>query len=323
MSGYMSAPRPRVHASASHTATIPVLFTCDAGYLHHTAACIASLTRNNPDLHFTILIASVAAFGDLQDKFIRSFQETKNATITFRVFNFTSSVTLPLSLHYTAEVYIRLWIGELFPEYDRAIYLDPDLIVLGNVMDLWKTDLGDSVLGAVPTPGSTRPKILGLPEGSLYFNSGVILFDLDRWRRMQCKERCLEHIQNHPEMIFEADQDVLNFCLASEWLPLPYKWNVINPFYFLSYDLQMTAEEIDQIRRDAKIIHFNGHSKPWNYLCNHPRRDEYWKYIRLTEWRDLPLADHTFMNIVKNLVGRAVPPPLKRALRTFGVLSKL
>ena len=302
--------------SAAETGIVPILFSCDAGYLHHAAACVASLITNNPNLYFDILITSAKPLGSFQEKFLRSFANASNISLEFRVFDVVSTINLPLSYHYSVEAYIRLWVGEIFPQYHRALYLDPDLIILGSLEELWKIDLENAVLGAVPTPASTRPEVLGLPPGTPYFNSGVLLFDLDRWRGKLCKERCLEHIKTHPEKIFEVDQDVLNFCLVDEWLPLPYKWNVISPFYYLGHDMKMTTFEIEKVKHEAKIVHFNGHSpKPWSYLCNHPRRDEYWKYIRMTEWRHLSLTDYTFFNIAKNTVGGMLPAPVKRVVR--------
>jgi lipopolysaccharide biosynthesis glycosyltransferase len=301
--------------SSPATATVPILFSCDAGYLPHAAACVASLMANNPGLHFDIVIASAKPLGAPQKKFIRSFDRAENISIQFRVFDILSALSLPLTYHYTIEAYIRLWIGEIFSKYERALYLDPDLIVLGGLKELWEVNLGNAVLGAVPIPASDRPELLGLPPGTPYFNSGVILFDLDRWRAKKCKERCLEHIKAHPEKLFDPDQDVLNLCLVDEWLPLSYKWNVISPFYYLSYDMKMASVEIEKVRRDARIIHFNGHSKPWSYLCNHPRRDEYWKYIRSTEWHDMALTDRTFFNMTKDKVSRMLPAPVKRAVR--------
>jgi lipopolysaccharide biosynthesis glycosyltransferase len=273
------------------------------------------LIANNPGFLFDIVIASAKPLGSAQKKFLRSFDKAENVSIEFRVFDVVSAHSLPLHPHLTLEAYSRFWIGEVFPQYERALYLDTDLIVLGSLKDLWEVDLRGAVLGAVPIPASTRPEVLGLPPGTPYLNSGVLLFDLARWRDKKCQERCLEHIKTHPGELADPDQDVLNFCLVDEWLPLSQKWNVISPFYYLSHDMKMTSVEIEKVKSEAKIIHFNGHSKPWSYLCNHPRRDEYWKYLRRTEWRDLSLSDRTFFNIARDRVGRMLPAPVKRAVR--------
>jgi lipopolysaccharide biosynthesis glycosyltransferase len=299
----------------SSLSTIAILFTCDDNYLPHAAACVASLVANNPDLFFDIAVVSVRPLGSTQKKFLQSFEKCKTLSIRFDVLDALSALRLPLASHYTVDSYLRLWIGTIFPEHERALYLDPDLIVTGSIRELWEVDLGCTVLGAVPIPASDRPQHIGLPPGTPYFNSGVILFDLNRWRDDGCMERCLAHIEAHPDKLFDPDQDVLNYCLANEWLPLPHKWNVISPFYYLSQDIGMTAAEIARVRSEAKIVHFNGHSKPWSYLCNHPRRAEYWKYIRMTEWHDLAIADRTLFNITKNSVGRVLPGSVKRAVR--------
>jgi lipopolysaccharide biosynthesis glycosyltransferase len=98
---------------------------------------------------------------------------------------------------------------------------------------------------------------------------------------------------------------------------LPYRWNVISPFYFLSHDLKLTPAKLDAIRGDARIIHFNGASKPWSYFSRHPRREEYWKYLRMTDWRDFRPADYTPANVVRKAASRVIPAPVKRVLKSI------
>lgn len=294
---------------------IPVLLSCDLNYLQHAAACIASLATNNPNLQFDIIIAGSQDFNSAQQKINLTIASFRNIKCEVVKFDLLDKLTLPLRIHYSVETYTRLWIADFFAGYDRALFLDPDLIVTSAIDELWNADLANRTVAAVPIPGSTRPAQLGMAPGSSYFQSGVLVFDLQRWRQRRYTERCLEILTESPEKAIDADQDILNLCLEGDWTALPYYWNVISPFFFHMHDLGLPESEIAATRRNARIIHFNGMSKPWSYMSRHPRRAEYWKYLRLTEWRDYTPFDRSALNWAKKTVGRFIPEAVRARLR--------
>ena len=79
--------------------------------------------------------------------------------------------------------------------------------------------------------------------------------------------------------------------------------------------LPLGRDEIEAIRREARIIHFNGGSKPWSYFCDHPRRAEYQRYLRMTEWRDYVPPDRTPLNRVRKGISAILPDPVKGLLK--------
>ena len=97
---------------------------------------------------------------------------------------------------------------------------------------------------------------------------------------------------------------------------LEYKWNLIRPFFRDPPVLPLTEAELKKALQDAKIIHFNGSLKPWSYFSDHPRKGEYQKYLRMTEWRDYVPPDRTPLNILRKGVSSMLPHPLKDAFRT-------
>jgi lipopolysaccharide biosynthesis glycosyltransferase len=297
--------------------TIPVLFACDLNYLQHTAACIASLLENNPVYRFDVLVVGTESFQPVAEKFTRSFEGNPRIDLRLQTFELPTDIGFPLHFHYTLETYIRFWIGDLLKPYDRALYLDPDVIVTGDIGPLWNADLQGRTVAAVPIPGSSRPEQHGMPPGSLYFNAGVILFDLAAWRTRSYREKCLKLLSESPEKAFDSDQDILNLCLQNDWVPLEFKWNVISAFYFPWHDLKLSPDAVEQIRREALIIHFNGGTKPWSYTSEHPRREDYWKYLRLTGWRDARPDDLSLRNVARKLFTRSVPKPVQQAIRSI------
>ena len=91
--------------------------------------------------------------------------------------------------------------------------------------------------------------------------------------------------------------------LCTERLKLDYVWNVTSPFYFDWHDLKLAPGELERVRREARFIHFTGVSKPWSYFSRHPRRVDYYRYLKLTAWRDFRPADRTPLNRLRRLAG--------------------
>jgi lipopolysaccharide biosynthesis glycosyltransferase len=298
--------------------SIPTLFCINTAYAQHAAVCIISLLENNPESHFEIVVVSTEPLGAAQEKLDRTVRAYDNCTLKVMQLGASSGMTLPVrALHYTVDTYTRLWVADFFPDHvDRVLYLDSDMVVVGNIGELWNSDLGDSaVLGAVTIPGSTRCAAYGIPERFGYFQSGVLLINLKRWRSDRIFDVLQDYVAHNAEKIVDADQDVLNACLYDRRLPLPSIWNVIAPFYFDFHPLGIPNSELQAVRRNARIIHFNGPSKPWSYLSRHPRRMDYWKYLMLTEWRDYTPGDKNLVNWGKRTFGPVVPQSVRAFLK--------
>ena len=224
---------------------IPVLLSCDLNYLQHAAVCIASLATNNPKLRFHIIIAGSQDFTSVEEEINLTLASFKNVKFEIVKFDLLSKLTLPLRIHYSVETYTRLWIADFFTGYDRALFLDPDLVVTSAIDELWSADLADRTVAAVPIPGSTRPIQLGMAPESPYLQSGVLVFDLRRWRQRHYTERCLEILTKSPEKAIDADQDILNLCLEGDWTAVALLLECHQPI-FLSHARSRTARERDR-----------------------------------------------------------------------------
>ena len=275
-----SSPKPvlssivtRITATGSRVNT---LLCTNALFLQHAAVCLASLLANNPELFFDIVIVAQPTETLDEEKLRRSLTKFPNHSLTFRKFAIPADLLLPLNplAHYTIDTYTRLWVSEFFPENaDRVLYLDADIVVVGSIAPLWTLDLGGALMGAVDIPGSDRGVTrLGMRAEDGYFNAGVLIIDLAQWRATRAEEIVIDYIRENPDRVL-YDQDALNACFHGCTKRLDYTWNVIRPFYREPLVLPLERAEIEAIRREARIIHFNGGSKPWSYFCDHPRRD--------------------------------------------------
>jgi lipopolysaccharide biosynthesis glycosyltransferase len=298
--------------------TVHLLLATNALFLQHAAVCLTSLLANNPDLFFDVVIVGRSAENLDEKKLRRSLTQFSNHSLCMREFRPPSDVLLPVNpqTHYTLDTYARFWVDEFFPpEVDRVLYLDADMVVVGSIAPLWNLNLGGALLGTVDIPGSDRGvTLLGIRDEDGYFNAGLLLIDLKQWRETGAVDTVLDYIATHPERVL-YDQDALNGCFHARRKRLDYKWNVIWPFFWEPLALPLARAEIETVRREARIIHFNGASKPWSYFCNHPRKAEYEKYLRMTEWRDFVPPDRTPMNMLRKGISAILPGPIKGFLK--------
>jgi lipopolysaccharide biosynthesis glycosyltransferase len=199
-----------MNEAAAPADSITVLFATDLNYLQHAMACIASLLANNPRTNFDVLLVGVEDFSAVLPRIRRSFEAEQRLRLRIEKFALPPDFRYPRHPRFPAEAYIRFWIGELLSDAYRALYLDPDIIVTADIGELWNWNLEGHTLAAVPIPGSTCPAVLGLPPDCQYFNSGVMLIELDAWRTHRYRERCVDYLQEHPEKAIDPDQDILN-----------------------------------------------------------------------------------------------------------------
>jgi lipopolysaccharide biosynthesis glycosyltransferase len=199
-------------------------------------------------------------------------------------------------------VWYRLLLPELLPDADKVLYLDADLLAADSVAPLWQVDVSGVAVGAVLNPlypflRDWRAE-LGLADSRRYFNSGVLLMNLEHLRRTRGFERLRTYASAHPENRY-PDQDALNVVLHGEHLLLHPRWNVQTPMLDLRpAQLPFDARELAEARARPALIHFLGPFKPWHYLCVHPQRHLYQEHRRHTPWPVVPLEGRTLENIL-------------------------
>src|SRR4051794_21322014 len=133
---------------------------------------------------------------------------------------------LPLTSRMTAATYARLALPALLPDATKALWLDADVLVTGDLERLWTTDLDGHDLLAVGDPcvplvssryGVRRWRELGLPEDARYFNAGVMAIDLDGWRRQDVAGRAQTYLRDRGADVRFWDQEGLNAVLCGRW----------------------------------------------------------------------------------------------------------
>lgn len=173
--------------------------------------------------------------------------------------------------HWTSAALGRFHVGQvLSPEVDRAIYLDADVLVLGDLTELLAADLRGNVVGAsINEVGGDRSWALGetavysdhgaKPPG--YFNSGVLLLDMQRWRAQDVTGQVIGIYQRYGDQLRTHDQDVLNIVFSGAWTPIPERWNKLVEH---SVHGRFGNGRLDYLTRPDGIVHFIGGVKPWH-----------------------------------------------------------
>jgi lipopolysaccharide biosynthesis glycosyltransferase len=206
---------------------------------------------------------------------------------------------LPRLRRLNHSIYLRLLMDQILPaDLERIIYLDGDLIVEGNLAELWQTDFGGAALMAVSDYGSAhiRP---GLPlpgvddaqrAGAPYFNSGVLLIDVGRWRADRIGHAVLEYVAQFKSVVRFPDQDGLNAVLFGKWRQLDLSWNAQVDNLIRPDRLGNAAmdEEIrrrrDELLYHPRIQHYAGRKKPWDAGRFKPVRKRFLHYLHASGW---------------------------------------
>ena len=176
--------------------------------------------------------------------------------------------------YYIASIFYRLFIAALYPEYKKAIYLDCDITVIGDISKMYEIDLGDNIFGVVPDDviaSVEQFKIyareaIGVDDKK-YFNSGVLLMNLDKYREEKIKERFVYLLVKYNFETAAPDQDYLNAMCKDKVMYLERGW-----------DRMSTDEDYDG---ELYIIHYNNFRKPW-YYDDVPYARYFWEYAPKT-----------------------------------------
>ena len=282
-----------------------IFYAVNDKYVPQLGAAICSVCENNKSMdyiHFYIGAKEITSENQL---LISKLVERYGRYITIiKINNIKEYIGFEFNTTAWNEVIlIRLFLDRLLPDsVDRIIYLDADTIVLGSLQDLWNIYLNGKVVGASiePTANHERKKGLGL-EGKPYYNSGVLLIDMMRWRRDDIGNRIIKYYRIHKETILAPDQDSINGALAENIYAISPRYNFFNVFWYYPNKTlkkiykpavwQLSEEEYWNLQDNPCIIHFLGEDRPWRKGNTHRYSSHYQKYLSMTPWKDTPLED--------------------------------
>ncbi|MCC8158854.1 MAG: glycosyltransferase family 8 protein, partial [Phascolarctobacterium sp.] len=229
-------------------------FGIDKNFGKFAGITITSLVHNNLYNNLVVHIVYDELLPEDMEKLRQTEALYRNLTLHFYQITSTAGMTFIVPKgHITQAMYYRYLFADMLPKtVTRLIYLDADIICKGNILPLWQTDLQGRVLGAVRDWGEAKScDRIGLKNGR-YFNSGVLLLDLTKWRQQKLTQKLFKWLEQiGSTKILWGDQDALNGVIDGEFVELSKIFNgiVINNTN-LNEDLQ------------AVIVHYIDYIKP-------------------------------------------------------------
>lgn len=250
-----------------HVKVVPIFLTINSAYAPYAAAAIHSLVQHtDPKRYYRVIILHDGL--NLVNRWRLRNLVTRNVAVQFK--KMTRSLYLKAIVAYctrrqkgagdffsSAVYYYRAFIPLMFPLYRKAVYIDSDTILRGDIGELYDTDLGDNAMAAMVDPKVTVipefrdyvDNALGVPHKE-YVNSGVQVMDLRKMRKMKYLSTMIDLIKKYDADLVAPDQDYLNVILRGKILKLDPIWN---------------AEPVKDLPRNVKLVHFNLFNKPWHY----------------------------------------------------------
>ncbi|MDO5151123.1 MAG: glycosyltransferase family 8 protein [Oscillospiraceae bacterium] len=274
---------------------IPVFFSIDDKYAPYLSVALCSLIQNASEKNtYKIIILyrkgmlSSENMGniisDIPTHFIIEFidMDDRIETITDRMENRLRCD------YFTPTIFYRLFIPAMFPEYKKAIYLDSDIVVLGDISDLFQINIDNYLLGACNDYFAGEMlenylnKFVGV-EKEEYFNSGILLMNLEKLRKLNLDEHFLHLYNTYHFECLAPDQDYLNAMCKGNTLLLSQSWNTMP-----HSDYDRNAEEN---MTGINIVHYFLFFKPWNHYAIQFEK-LFWFYLKQTPYYDMVKSMH-------------------------------
>ena len=282
--------------------------------MQHTGVMLCSLFVTNRDKLFNVYFLTIGISEESEKKLTEMCQ---SYGANFHVNNCTidSIGDLPIG-QWNAIMYLKLFIPEVLPvNIERCLFLDVDMVINADIDLLYSIDLEDKVLAAaedVPDCIGYKSR-LGLSFDNCYINSGVMVCELRRWRKMEQKYPIFDFTRSVVDII-QNEQDVIAMYFKNNIKLLPIKWNMTT-FYFRRSPMifDKYRPQLREAKLNPAIIHFACPIKPWFRDCNHPLGYLYLYYLCLTPWanagRKLPIYEkltprQRFNKHIKNILNR-------------------
>lgn len=280
----------------------------DERYAMPCGACIASIYENNTDNDYNVAVVYRNLSDGAQEK-LKTIAVNYGRDLIFRQIDESLLVNLKVSDRFPESIYYRFLLPNLFPEEKKILYLDCDIIVNDNLNDLFAEDISDFAIGAVvdqcadDITNTNRIEI-----ETTYFNSGVLMINVDYWLKNKIAEVCSNFISKYPERCLYPDQDALNYVLRNKVKYLSCKWNFQELMYQEKKNLYLSRSkwaEIDENREGPVVIHYTSYIKPWYLESKHPLKSTFVHYQMKTPWNDYELKEYwpepTLMECVKRV----------------------
>ena len=259
-------------------AIIPIFYACDDAFVKFTVVSMHSLIKNASREHKYVLHILHTGISDEMKAVVNKLADDCFEIRFVDVTPYLRSISekLPLRDYYSKTTYYRLFIAEMFPEYQKAVYIDSDTVIRGDISKVYLTDIRDAYLGAcheqvmVQTEefGTYTEKVVGVSRYN-FFNAGLMLINCEQFRLHFVLDKFIDYLHYY-NFVVTQDEDYLNLICKDHVYWLDQRWNT-EAYGELAYPIEQ-----------AEMIHYIMTSKPWHYTdCMYG--EYFWEYAEQTE----------------------------------------
>ena len=279
---------------------INICFAANNRYVPHAAVLVTSIMENKaPEDELSIHFFSDKTTLKVQETFR---QMSKDMGFNLSIYPMSDEMFAKFpTFNRGRTAYFRLSMHRALPNSLKTIlYLDVDMIVMTSLSNLCSTDISEHYAAVVPDPFVQDRNFLAVFNPPPYFNSGMMLLNLEKYRSEHMEDKAMQFGNKHLDLLHFPDQDILNGIFEGKVVYLTTKYN----------DMGRTVES------DTSIAHY-GLVKPWHYQCNHPHKAFYWKYACKTPfYRQIVFIYYfsyvkVFLRRMQQVVKKFVIEPLK------------
>lgn len=276
---------------------IPIFFATDDNYLPFLSITLESIWENSShEYDYETYVLHSGVRKDYEEKILRYNKEGFHISfvdVTEKLEDIKEN--LHMRDYYTATTYFRVFIASLFPQYDKAIYLDCDTVILGDISELYNYDLGNNLIAGAPCEGVNSfdvykryvSEVDGL-DPDYFFNAGVLVMNLKGFREEGFYVQFAALLKKYKFTVIQ-DEDYLNVLCQDRVLRLPRAWN-------------KTPVASDFLpREELRIVHYLMTWKPWRY-SDIPYQEYFWEYASRTE----------FYEYLKAMLDNATPADMEK-----------
>ncbi len=278
---------------------IPIFLASNDKYAPFVATTIASVCYNTKSFcNFYVLDSGISNLNKRRIELLK--EKFTNFSVEYLKIDLSNFGGFKSADYISLDTYSRFFIPLLKPKLEKVIYMDVDMIALGDIQDLYNTNLDDYVLGAVPEEFEYKNKCklnnkLENSKDHKYFNAGLLLINVQKWNQNDVTTKLLEVERKHKDKLTFADQCILNKYFNNNYKQLDVGFNIM---------IKYLQEHNFELPRNSVVRHFEGSLKPW--LSNTDWEgysisnfEDFWFFAKMTDFYEI-LKFKYFSNLLES-----------------------
>lgn len=279
-----------------------IAYACDDNYIEQTGISLISLFENNK--HIKKLEVFIIDDGIEKKNIIKiiNLANSYNRKLNIIPFdNLCSDLCISHSGRHIRTIYAKIFFGRLDNKIKKILYLDSDVVINDKIDEFWNADLTNYLVAGVETISSDELKSrIGLKSKHPQINDGVLLMNLEAWRKNNIEAQCIEYIDKWKGMPPVLSEGTISYICRDRILLVNPKFNLSSAFFYMkTKDIEKSIKKnyysqnvLDKATQKPVIIHYlcGFYNRPWNKGCTHPLKNRYLYYKSLSPWKDKKLG---------------------------------